>query len=244
MNIRIILFLMMCSGLSSAKMVLPDSLQDTYSAFNNYVDFIYLQLDDSTLNKAALSDGLKGYFSLKNENKLKDTSVLTIVDFTQSGNQERLFVINPLSGDLYWKSLVAHGQKTGGLYAKHFSNKDNSHQSSIGFYVTGQRWNDYRLGECLQLYGKEYTNYKALTRGIIVHAAEYATCDFINKYGTLGRSYGCPAVPYDGYQDFLNLIDEGTCYFIYYPDWRYHGHSKVLNKRNYLIEFGQDFDLL
>lgn len=243
-NLILISFLLCSLTGKATNPVLPDSLMETKTAFSNYVDFLYLQIDDTTLNKLALEDGLKGYFYLKSENKLNDTSVLTIVDFTKSANEDRLICINPIEGKLLWKSVVSHGEKSGGLYPYKFSNKTDSHQSSIGFFVTGQRWNDHRLGECLQLYGKEYSNYKALTRGIIVHAADYATCEFMDTYGELGRSYGCPAVPHDGYEEFLDLIDNQSCYYIYHKDWRYHHYSKILNRKNFLIEFGRDFGLL
>ncbi len=224
--------------------VLPDSVSEVKTSFENYVDYVYIQVNDSSLNKQSLYEGLRGFYQLKYEGKIKDTSKLTIVDFSKSGNEERLYVLDLKENTLLWKSLVSHGEKTGGLYAKHFSNTQDSHQSSLGFYVTGQRWHDSRLGECLQLYGREYCNYRALTRGIIVHKADYANCEYIERNGTLGRSYGCPAVPEEGYLDFVNLIDEGTCYFIYHPNRNYHRYSKLLNRKDYLIEFGRDFGFL
>ena len=232
-----------CGTLHAGDLLAKDSVSAAETSFNNYVDYMYHCIGDTSLTKDALRDGLIGYYNLKSQGKLKDTTKLTIVDFTQSGNNERLYVIDITNQSLIWKSLVAHGQKTGALYAKHFSNRSNSHQSSIGFYVTGQRWHDGRLGDCLQLYGKEYSNSKALTRGIIIHAADYATCEFINKYGTLGRSYGCPAVPFDGYNAFLDIIDNGTCYFIYYPSSGYKVQSKLINADAYLTEFAHDQNL-
>lgn len=245
LRIIVISFVSLMPLLSKANgPVLPDSLVEVKSSFDNYIDYTYNILGDTTLTKEALSDGLRGYYQLKSQNKLKDTSILTIADFSQSCNNERLYVIDMTQLKIIWKSLVSHGEKSGGEYAKWFSNKEDSHQSSIGFYVTGQRWHDGRLGECLQLYGREYCNYHALTRGIIVHKADYANPEFIEKYGTLGRSYGCPAVPTEGYLEFLDLIDDGSCYFIYHPDWRYHRYSKMLNGRDYLIEFGFDLGFL
>jgi hypothetical protein len=238
-------FVLLVSGFAHANNpVLPDSVKEVKTSFENYVDYMYLQVNDSSMNKQSLAEGLRGFYQLKAEGKIKDSSKLTIVDFSKSGNEERLYVIDLFENTLLWKSLVSHGEKTGGLYAKHFSNTTDSHQSSLGFYVTGQRWHDGRLGECLQLYGREYCNYKALTRGIIVHKADYANCEYIEQNGALGRSYGCPAVPEEGYEDFVNLIDEGTCYFIYHPNRNYHRYSKLLNRRDYLIEFGRDFGFL
>ena len=34
-----------------------------------------------------------------------------------------------------------------------------------------------------------------MDRNIVVHGADYATKEFMDKYGFLGRSLGCPAIP-------------------------------------------------
>lgn len=233
----ILVWFLSCFALSS---VAQDSLK-VEEEFNLYSENFYNCLNDTSLTYDAFRQALQGYYHLKAQAELEDTTVFSVVDFSKSGNEKRFYVISILEERVLHKSLVAHGQKTGGLYAKNFSNTDNSHQSSYGFYVTATKWDDSRLGTCLQLRGKEYCNWKALTRGIVIHAADYATEEWVRKYGTLGRSYGCPALPFKEYDKVMELIDNRTAYFIYFPSKNYQRYSKILNSSIYLGEFSKDF---
>jgi hypothetical protein len=70
---------------------------------------------------------------------------------------------------------VAHGKNSGTLFAKNFSNKNESNKSSLGFYITG---NTYRgkHGESLKLTGMENgINDKAAQRAIVLHGANYVS---------------------------------------------------------------------
>ena len=71
-------------------------------------------------------------------------------------------------------------------------------------------------------------NDNARNRQIIMHGADYATEDFINRNGRLGRSYGCPAVPPELIKPIVGTIENGTCLFIYYPDSTYLSKSPIL----------------
>ena len=113
--------------------------------------------------------------------------------------------------------------------ARSFSNKANSHQSSIGFYITRNSYYGEN-GLSLRLNGIESGfNDKALKRNIVVHGSEYASDDFLNSNNFLGRSYGCPAVPEEDTKTIINTIKEGSCFFIYYPAKKYLASSKILN---------------
>jgi hypothetical protein len=61
-----------------------------------------------------------------------------------------------------------------------------------------------------------------------MHGAGYADEDFISRWGTLGRSWGCPAVSLKYSEEIINLIKDGSCLFIYYPDKVYLSTSKLL----------------
>ena len=220
-----------------------DSLCVPEIGYSHYVKDLHASIADSTLNFKALDYALRGYHYLKAKGKLKDTTMLTVVDFSMSGNEKRMFLIDLNSMKLVRKSLCAHGVNSGALYPRKFSNIDESRQSSLGFYVTGKAWNDRRLKYCLRLDGQESFNDNAQSRGIIIHAADYATQEFIDKYGTLGRSYGCPAIPWDGYEELINTIKEGTCFYIYYPDRKYLKYSKMINRSLYLEDFAKSHGL-
>jgi hypothetical protein len=126
-------------------------------------------------------------------------------------------------------TYVAHGRNSGGEFAKYFSNRPESHKSSLGFYVTGKTYSGQH-GLSLQINGVEKgINDKAWARKIVIHGAEYVTEDFILSNPFSGRSYGCPAVPAEERDDIINTIKEGTCLFIYHPSKLYLTRSKILN---------------
>ena len=60
-------------------------------------------------------------------------------------------------------------------------------------------------------------NDKAWDRAIVVHGAEYATEKFIRRYGRLGRSFGCPAIPPEVTDEFIQTVKDGSLIFIYHP---------------------------
>jgi hypothetical protein len=175
-----------------------------------------------------------GFLDLKAENKIKK-NLLTIIDFSRSANQERMWVIDLEKLEVRFLSLVAHGKNSGVEYATHFSNTPSSLQSSLGFYVTGPSFYS-ELGLSLLLNGVEPgINDKARERGIIMHSAWYVSKEFIRQYGILGRSFGCPAIPVEGHEKLINLISGSSCIYIYYPDPLYQV-SSLLNKEETAIK--------
>jgi hypothetical protein len=126
------------------------------------------------------------------------------------------------------KSLVAHGKNSGVNYAESYSNQRYSNKSSLGFYVTGETYTG-KHGYSLRLKGLESgINDNAYKRAIVIHPAKYVSREFINKFGRLGRSYGCPAIPLENHGEIINMIKGKTCLFIYYPDSFYLSTSSYL----------------
>jgi hypothetical protein len=120
-------------------------------------------------------------------------------------------------------TYVAHGRNSGGEYARKFSNKIKSLQSSLGFYVTKKSYTGEH-GLSLRLDGVEPgINDKAYRRAIVMHGASYI------GEGLMGRSFGCPAVPKKESKTIINTIKNGTCLFIYHPEKKYLQSSKILN---------------
>ena len=121
---------------------------------------------------------------------------------------------------ILFHTYVAHGRNSGNVYAKSFSNKKGSYQSSLGFYITGKTYTG-RNGYSMYLDGIEQDlNHAARKRAIVMHGAWYATEKFINNYGRLGRSYGCPAVPIKIHKELINKISDHTVLFIYHKDYK------------------------
>src|SRR5580765_5197968 len=68
----------------------------------------------------------------------KSTSpVLTVIDYSRPATEKRLWVVNATSHQLLATDYVAHGYGSGdGVAATRFSNQDDSHESSLGTFVT------------------------------------------------------------------------------------------------------------
>ena len=171
----------------------------------------------------------RGFAKLSAEGRLNSDSILTIIDFSRSSKEKRMFVIDLKVKRLVFNTVVAHGRNTGEEYARNFSNKLNSHQSSLGFFITGSPYKGSN-GYSLTLDGIEKgVNDNALSRAIVIHGAEYANESMINAKGYLGRSFGCPALPTGINKKVIDKIKEGSCLFIYYPDKQYLRTSELLN---------------
>ena len=160
--------------------------------FDNHARGIYENIDAPDLDYKVFRYALKGYWMLKGRGKLENQRYLTVVDFSKSANTQRFYLIDLEKHELVLRTYVSHGLNTGGEFAKHFSNVENSQQSSLGFYVTDVSYNG-RNGYSLRLNGQERSfNSNARSRSVVVHGAKYASEAFIKKYGRLGRSQGLP----------------------------------------------------
>jgi len=194
---------------------------DTYSLVN---------LSDTGLTRDIFDLAMKGLKKLDTNGKLHNPNIVTIADYSQSSNKKRLYVIDLKNKKLLFNTYVAHGRNTGGEYAKSFSNVEGSLKSSLGFYITENQIIGSHTGFALMIAGVEKGfNDNASKRAIIIHAANYATENFIKKNGRLGRSLGCPALPPDMNKPIIETIKDGTCLFIYNPSDSYICKSSLLN---------------
>jgi hypothetical protein len=189
-----------------------------------------LHLSEYGLSNEVFQLALKGQKKLESDGKLQNSNILTIIDFSQSSKNKRLYIVDLQNKALLQNTYVAHGRNTGEEYARDFSNNAGSHKSSLGFYLTEHAARGLNVGLSLILKGVEKGfNDNALKREIIMHGAGYATEEFIKKTGRLGRSFGCPSVPPDLIKRITDLIKDGTCLFIYQKDDNYLHNSTVLN---------------
>lgn len=187
-----------------------------------------LQLDKIGLSKEALEFAYKGHKVLEEKGVLNNPDILTVVDFTQSSLSKRMYIIDLKNYKLLLNTYVAHGRNSGLDYAEHFSNKPESLESSLGFYVTKNTYNG-KHGLSLKLSGLEQGfNDNAESREVVVHGAQYIGDQRANS-AYMGRSFGCPAVPQKLAPKVINLIKNGTCLFIYHPNESYVENSPILN---------------
>jgi hypothetical protein len=195
------------------------------------INMIYdsLQLDMKGLSENAFDYAVKGYEYLKGKGKLYNEDILSIVDFTRPSTEKRLFVIDVKNCKVLFNTYVAHGQNSGKEFAKMFSNRPESYQSSLGFYLTSGTYIG-KNGYSMHLNGMENgINDKANERAIVMHGAPYVSEGFIRTNGYLGRSWGCPAVPQNLNKPIIETIKNGSCLFIFSEDKRYLNYSKILN---------------
>jgi len=187
-------------------------LQHSTSIYNQ------AKLAESGLDQNLFRKALVGYYNLKKTQSLSaEKTLLTIIDFSKKSSQKRLWIINLKQSKLLFNTLVAHGQGSGLDLATTFSNKPNSHQSSLGFYLTSETYIG-KHGLSMRLEGMDKGfNSNARERAVVVHGASYVSQDFVNKTGRLGRSHGCPALPQALSKIIIDTIKGQTCLFISGP---------------------------
>jgi hypothetical protein len=155
-------------------------------------------------------------------------ATLTIIDYSKASVEPRLWVLDLRSRALVYEELVSHGQGSGGDRATRFSNQPDSHQTSIGLYVTEQPYVG-RNGYSLRLDGLDKGfNDRARERAIVMHGAPYVNVGITKSLGRLGRSHGCPAVRDEVARELIDRVKGGSLLFAYYPDPEWLRSSRFL----------------
>jgi hypothetical protein len=170
---------------------------------------------------------VSGLHQIKNPGK---KNIVSIIDFTRPSTEKRFYLIDLEHKKLMYKCLVAHGKNSGDIYAKSFSNDTESLKSSLGFFLTAETYSGNH-GYALKLEGLEKNiNDNARVREIVIHGADYVSDEFIKKYGRLGRSWGCPALPVEISKEIIDKISGGSYLFIYSDDNFYKENSVFIKK--------------
>ncbi|MEJ7560310.1 MAG: murein L,D-transpeptidase catalytic domain family protein [Pedobacter sp.] len=201
------------------------------SLYHKYVDDLYdtTHLALAGMNKAVFEKAITGFYNLKMSGKLSNVkSIISIADMEQNSTAKRLWIIDLDKKELLLNTWVAHGNGSGSDKATRFSNVNDSFQSSLGFYVTGEVYAG-KHGKSLRLDGMDAGyNDNARKRSIVVHGASYVSQGTINALGRLGRSQGCPAVAPELANLVIDTIEGRTVLFINGNDQKY--TSKFLNQ--------------
>ena len=72
-------------------------------------------------------------------------------------------------------------------------------------------------------------NDKARDRAVVIHGADYVSKKLARAQGYIGRSQGCPAVPYEVHKKLIETIKDKSCIFIYHPSRNYVAKSKLVS---------------
>lgn len=209
------------------------SYSDESIAVQRIVDSLYkaMDLEEKGLKKNVFFAAMKGYEYLLSKEKIRKEGLLTICDYSQSSSKKRLYVLDITRAKVLYQTYVSHGKNSGGEYAKSFSNKEDSHKSSLGFMITADTYFG-KAGYSLRLDGMERgINNNVRSRDIVMHGSDYVNAERADEGNQMGRSYGCPAVPKAISNKIINTIKGGSCFFSYSNDKWYAMNSAILKAR-------------
>ena len=119
-----------------------------------------------------------------------------VIDYSRPSFMKRMAIIDLKTGRQSFYR-VAHGKKSGELFARRFSNTPESNMSSLGLFRVGEQYyGDHGLA--LRLDGLDsLRNGNAAKRDIVLHSAGYVSIPFILlntltfQGPRIGRSNGC-----------------------------------------------------
>lgn len=201
-------------GKQFAKIISDDSL---YNSFTLHI-FKDAHLDSAGLDPIVFQKALTGFYNLQFAGLVGNTNILTVIDFDKESCTKRLYVIDITQRKLLFNTWVAHGRNSGGDKPSHFSNEQNSNESSIGFYLTGEIYFG-KHGRSMRLDGlDEGFNNNARDRAIVLHGADYVSQGSIDDLGRLGRSFGCPAVPSELSDTIIDVTTNRSAMYINYSE--------------------------
>jgi hypothetical protein len=180
-----------------------------------------LKADDAALisriapkiNPLVISEAVSAMKCAQNHGVGRNASRIAIIDYTIPSRQKRLWVVDLKSQKLLFEEHVAHGQGSGHDVPNQFSDRNGSHQTSLGLFLTDATYQGGN-GYSLKLHGlsKEF-NASAMRRLIVMHGARYVNPLAAASMGRLGRSWGCPAVRTEVAKPMIDTLKQGQ--FIY-----------------------------
>ena len=154
---------------------------------------------------------------------------LTIIDYSLPSTAPRLWVLDLKTGRPLYQEIVAHGRGSGGTLATAFSNAADSHQTSLGLFMTEDTYVGQN-GYSMRLNGLEPgINDHARDRAIVMHGAPYVDPSLAAVQGRIGRSWGCPALRPAVAKELIDRIKGGNLLFAYYPDREWLSGSQFLS---------------
>jgi len=165
------------------------------------------------LKPVVISEAVSAMKCAQNNGVGKSADRLAIIDYTLPSRTPRLWVVDLKNKKLLFEEHVAHGQGSGDDVPNAFSDREGSHQTSLGLYLTDETYEGGN-GYSLKLHGlSKGFNESAMQRYIVMHGAPYVNPEAVTALGRLGRSWGCPAVRTEVAAPIIDTLKSGQ--FIY-----------------------------
>ena len=215
--------------ISTLILLFPDAEEEKNIEHQDNTDTTSLLYEKCNLDGKLDYEIFKNAIKSLDELEFNNENLITIIDFSKPSTEKRFFIIDLKNQKLLHHILVAHGKNSGFNEAEKFSNTNQSKQTSLGIFTTAETYIG-KHGYSLRLDGLEKgVNDNARKRAIVVHGAKYVSADFIEDHGRLGRSWGCPAIPVEFTSEIIDLIKNGSCFYIYADDENYLNNSNISN---------------
>ena len=194
-------------------------------------------VERGTIDQDVLELALGAVACAVKSGSIEDPSTLTVIDYSRPSTAKRLWVFDLREQSLLYEELVAHGKGSGENLATSFSNEPDSHQSSLGLFLTEEAYVG-KNGYSLRLRGlDEGFNDRAYERAIVMHGAPYVSDEVARTTGRLGRSWGCPALREGVARAIIDRVKGTGLVFAYYPDSGWLKSSKYLGDCSALAAF-------
>ncbi|HEX8507772.1 MAG TPA: murein L,D-transpeptidase catalytic domain family protein [Hymenobacter sp.] len=183
----------------------PDTLRQAIRQLHAALGPAAAELRPEVLEQACV-----GYLTLHPTGRIERAGLLAVADMDLPNTTERLWVLDLRNARVLHRSLVAHGEGSGKLRATRFSNLEKSACTSLGFYRTAGTYDGIH-GYSRRIEGLDKgQNTNAFDRYVVLHAADYASPKYIQQYGHLGYSRGCPALPPEQYKEIIASVRVGS----------------------------------
>jgi len=187
-----------------------------------------LLLQAPGLSRTALELAVSAYRCARQGGRADSVRRLAVIDYSLPSTEVRMWVFDLKRRRLLHAEYVAHGRGSGDNLATRFSNREGSHQSSLGLFAGAETYHGAN-GYSLRLDGLEPGfNDRARARAIVMHGADYVDPAQAQMQGRLGRSFGCPALRRAAASEVINHLRRGQLLFAYYPDPQWLAGSPLL----------------
>lgn len=190
----------------------PDTLRQAIRQLHAALGAAAAELRPEVLEQACV-----GYLTLHPTGRIERADLLAVADMDLPNTTERLWVIDLQHAQVLHRSLVAHGEGSGRLRARRFSNMESSACTSLGFYRTGATYDGIH-GYSRRIEGLDKgQNANAFDRYVVLHAADYASPEYVRQHGHLGYSQGCPALPPEQFKNIISTLRVGSMLLVSGP---------------------------